>query len=111
MERVGLIGVGAMGEPMGASLLRAGFGLCVSAHRSRERVERLVRAGATEAKDPAGVAERSDVVITMVPDAPHVEEALFGDLGAAAAMTRGAIAIDMSTISPIATRAFHARLE
>lgn len=110
MERIGLIGVGAMGEPMGAALLRAGFQVCVSAHRSRERLERLVDAGATEAEDPAGVAERSDVVITMVPDSPQVEDALFGDRGAAAAMKEGAIAIDMSTISPIATRALHARL-
>lgn len=110
MERIGLIGVGAMGEPMGAALLRAGFQVCVSAHRSRERLERLVDAGATEAEDPAGVAERSDVVITMVPDSPQVEDALFGDRGAAATMKEGAIAIDMSTISPIATRALHARL-
>lgn len=110
MERIGLIGVGAMGEPMGAALLRAGFQVCVSAHRSRERLERLVDAGATEAEDPAGVAERSDVVITMVPDSPQVEDALFGDRGAAATMREGTIAIDMSTISPIATRALHARL-
>ena len=110
MERIGLIGVGAMGEPMGASLLRAGFSLCVSAHKARERVERLVKAGAAEAPDPAGVAERSDVVITMVPDSPQVEDALFGERGAATTMKEGAIAIDMSTISPIATRAFHARL-
>lgn len=99
-----------MGEPMGAALLRAGFQVCVSAHRSRERLERLVDAGATEAEDPAGVAERSDVVITMVPDSPQVEDALFGDRGAAATMREGTIAIDMSTISPIATRALHARL-
>lgn len=110
MERIGLIGVGAMGEPMGASLLRAGFPLCVSAHRSRNRVERLVEAGATEASDPAGVADRSDVVVTMVPDSPQVEDALFGERGAATRMKSGAVAIDMSTISPIATRALHARL-
>jgi len=110
MESIGLIGVGAMGEPMGASLLRAGFPLCVSAHRSRERLERLVKAGAVEAPDPAGVAERSDVVITMVPDSPQVEDALFGERGAAMMMKNGTIAIDMSTISPIATRAFHERL-
>jgi len=80
---------------MGASLLRAGFPLCVSAHRSRERGERLLKAGATEAKDTAGVAERSDVVITMVPDSPQVEEALFGERGAATTIKNGAMAIDM----------------
>ena len=110
MERIGLIGIGAMGEPMGASLLKAGFEVCASAHSSRTRLERLLNAGATEAPDPEGVAERSDVVITIVPDAPQVEEALFGDRGAARAMRQGAIAIDMSTISPVATRGFQARL-
>jgi len=111
MERIGLIGVGAMGEPMGATLLRAGYALCVSAHRSRERVDRLVAAGATEAADPASVARASDVIVTMVPDAPQVEEALFGDGGAASGMRAGALAIDMSTISPLASRVFHARMK
>ena len=110
MEAIGLIGVGAMGEPMGATLLRAGFPLCVCAHTSRERVDRLVAAGAREAKDPAAVAQASDVVITMVPDAPQVEEALFGPRGALTGMQAGAIVIDMSTISPVASRGFHARL-
>jgi 3-hydroxyisobutyrate dehydrogenase-like beta-hydroxyacid dehydrogenase len=110
MMKVGLIGVGAMGEPMGGSLLRAGYRLCVCAHRSRDRVDRLVAAGAVEAADPRGVAEASDVVITMVPDAPQVEEALFGERGAAHGLKGGAHAIDMSTISPIATRRFHERL-
>ena len=110
MKNIGLIGVGAMGEPMGATLLRAGFSLCVCAHRVRDRVERLVAAGAREAADPAAVAERSDVVITMVPDAPQVEEALFGEQGAVHGLRAGTFAIDMSTISPVATRDFHKRL-
>ncbi len=110
MERIGLIGVGAMGEPMGATLLRAGHAVCVCAHRRRDRVERLLAAGATEAADPAAVAHSSDIVITMVPDAPQVEEALFGERGAAHGMSASTIAIDMSTISPIASRAVHARL-
>jgi len=110
MKNIGLVGVGAMGEPMGASLLRAGFSLHVCAHRSRERVERLVKAGATEAKDPAAVAAASDAVITMVPDSPQVEEALFAERGVAAGMKSGGYVIDMSTISPVASRSFHARL-
>jgi 3-hydroxyisobutyrate dehydrogenase-like beta-hydroxyacid dehydrogenase len=110
MKNVGLIGAGAMGEPMGLTLMRAGYSVCVCSHRNRDRVERLVAAGAIEAADPAAVAERSDVVITMVPDAPQVEEALFNSRGAAAGMKAGAFAIDMSTISPVATRAFHERL-
>jgi 3-hydroxyisobutyrate dehydrogenase-like beta-hydroxyacid dehydrogenase len=110
MKIIGLIGSGAMGEPMGAALLGAGYGLCVSAHQTRDRVERLVAAGATEAADPAAVAKSSDVVITMVPDAPQVEEALFGDRGAQNGLRPGAYVIDMSTISPVATRDFHRRL-
>ena len=111
MERIGLIGAGAMGEPMGATLLKAGYPVCVSAHRQRDRVERLLAAGATEAPDPAGVARDADVVITMVPDAPQVEEVLFGGSRAAIhGLGRETIVIDMSTISPVASRGLHARL-
>jgi 3-hydroxyisobutyrate dehydrogenase-like beta-hydroxyacid dehydrogenase len=110
MKNIGLVGVGTMGEPMGASLLRHGYSLCVCAHRTRDRVERLVAAGATEAGDPASVAERCDVLITMVPDAPEVEEALFGPRGAVHGLKRGCYVIEMSTISPVASREFHARL-
>jgi len=110
MERIGLIGVGAMGEPMGSTLLRAGFPVCACAHRTRDRLERLLAAGASEAKDPASVAEMSDVVITMVPDSPQVAEALFGPRGAVHGLKHGGRVIDMSTISPVASRDFNARL-
>jgi 3-hydroxyisobutyrate dehydrogenase-like beta-hydroxyacid dehydrogenase len=95
---------------MAASLLRAGFAVAVCAHRNREPIERLVAAGAVDAVDPAGVARASAVVITMVPDAPQVEEALFGAAGAALAARPGTLFIDMSTISPVATGAFDVRL-
>jgi 3-hydroxyisobutyrate dehydrogenase-like beta-hydroxyacid dehydrogenase len=111
MKNIGLVGVGAMGEPMGASLMRAGFTLRVSAHKSRERVERLVAAGAIELPDPAAVGAASEAVITMVPDSPQVEEAIFADRGVAAGLKKGAYVIDMSTISPIASRSFAARLK
>jgi len=107
---IGLIGIGAMGEPMAASLLRAGFAVTVCAHRNRAPLERLIAAGAVDGGDPAGVARRSEVVITMVPDAPQVEECYFGQAGAAAAAAPGTLFIDMSTISPVATKAFAARL-
>src|SRR6516225_11343620 len=111
MKNVGLIGVGAMGEPMGASLLRAGFAVRACAHRSRERLERLLAKGAVEAADPAAVAQGSEVVITMVPNAPQVEEALFAPRGVVAGYRRGGYVIDMSTISPVASRDFNARLD
>jgi 3-hydroxyisobutyrate dehydrogenase-like beta-hydroxyacid dehydrogenase len=111
MKNIGLVGIGAMGEPMGASLLRAGFTLHVCVHRSRERVERLVKAGAIEVADPAAVAAASELVITMVPDSPQVEEALFAERGVAAGMKPGGYVIDMSTISPVASRSFNTRLQ
>ncbi len=107
---VGLIGVGAMGEPMAESLMRAGFTVTVCAHTNRAPVERLIAAGATDGGDPAGVARASDVVITMVPDAPQVEESLFGPHGALAGARANTLFIDMSTISPVATRDVDARL-
>ena len=110
MTSIGVVGVGAMGEPMAAALMRAGYAVAVCAHRNREPVERLVAAGAADAGDPAGVARASDVVVTMVPDAPQVEEALFGPSGALSGAKPGTLFIDMSTISPVATRAFDARL-
>lgn len=99
-----------MGEPMVKSLLRAGYQVTVCAHRSRERVERVLEAGAAEAADPAAVAEASRVVITCVPDSPQVEDALFGAAGAAQGAQSGTLFIDMSTISPVATRGFAERL-
>jgi 3-hydroxyisobutyrate dehydrogenase-like beta-hydroxyacid dehydrogenase len=108
--QVGLIGTGAMGEPMAAALLRAGFAVTVCAHRNREPVERLVAQGARDGGDPAGVARASAFVVTCVPDAPQIEESLFGERGAAHGAQPGTVFIDMSTISPVATRSFDERL-
>jgi 3-hydroxyisobutyrate dehydrogenase-like beta-hydroxyacid dehydrogenase len=107
---LGFLGIGAMGEPMVRSLLKAGFPVTIAAHRRREAVDRLVAEGAKEAADPAAVAAASDIVITMVPDAPQVEEVLFGERGAAKGLRAGSVAIDMSTISPIASQRFAERL-
>jgi len=110
VRNVGLIGVGAMGEPMGASLLQAGFSLQICAHRNRAGVERLLARGAIERDTPAEVAAASDAIITMVPDAPQVEEAIFAERGIAKGARPGIVVIDMSTISPVASRSFHERL-
>ena len=99
-----------MGEPMAAALLRAGFAVQTCAHANRAPLERLVALGASDAGDPAGVGAGSDVVITMVPDAPQVEEALFAAQGATSRAKPGTLFIDMSTISPVASKAFDARL-
>lgn len=109
--RVGFIGLGAMGEPMAASLSRAGYAVTASVHRRREALERLRSAhGVTEAANPATVAAGAGVVVLCVPDAPQVEEALFAGDGVAAGAAPGTLVVDMSTISPVASRRFAARL-
>jgi 2-hydroxy-3-oxopropionate reductase len=99
-----------MGEPMARTLRRAGFPVTASVHQRREPLERLVADGVTEAADPAAVAAAADVVVLCVPDAPQVEEALFEQRGVAAGARPGIVVIDMSTISPVASRAFAQRL-
>jgi 2-hydroxy-3-oxopropionate reductase len=111
LPAIGFIGIGAMGEPMSLALLRAGYSVTTFAHRNRERVERVLAQGAKEAPGPLAVAAASDVVITCVPDSPQVEEALFGAGGAVEGARPGTTFIDMSTISPIATRSIAERLQ
>jgi len=108
--RIGFIGVGAMGAPMARTLHEAGYPVTICVNRNRDRVALLVAEGLIEAADPAAVAAASDVVITMVPDAPDVAEALFGARGAVAGAKPGTLFIDMSTISPVKTREFSERL-
>ncbi|HPE61250.1 MAG TPA: NAD(P)-dependent oxidoreductase [Thiolinea sp.] len=101
--RIGLIGPGIMGEPMGLNLIRAGFPLTVYARRP-EATETLSRAGAGTASTPAELAARVDVLITMVSDTPDVEAVLLGEQGVITGGKPGLRVIDMSTISPVATR-------
>jgi 3-hydroxyisobutyrate dehydrogenase-like beta-hydroxyacid dehydrogenase len=110
VSRLGFIGLGAMGEPMARSLRRAGFEVTASVHRHREALERLGADGVLEATDPAALATAADAVILSVPDAPQVEEALFGPRGVADGARPGLLVIDMSTISPVASRRFAERL-
>ncbi|GAA5528636.1 NAD(P)-dependent oxidoreductase [Herpetosiphon gulosus] len=108
--RIGLIGLGAMGAPMAANLLQAGYQLTVGVHQRREAAEQLALQGASIAENYQALGENSDIVITMVPDAPQVEAALLGTNGAAYGMAAGSICIDMSTIAPTASRAIAAQL-
>ncbi|MBV8364126.1 MAG: NAD(P)-dependent oxidoreductase [Candidatus Eremiobacteraeota bacterium] len=107
---VGFVGIGTMGEPMVRCLLRAGYQVVVSAHQKRERVDRVVSEGAHEAKRPSDIAEQCDFLITCVPDAPHVEDAIFGRNGLFAGTRSPKMFVDMSTISPLATVRFAERL-
>src|SRR6185312_948319 len=107
--RVGFVGLGTMGVAMAANAARAGFD--VSAwNRTPGRAGDLEELGVKILDSPAAVAAASDVVITMVSDTPDVDAVLFGEQGIAAGATAGTLVIDMSTISPSATRDFAARL-
>ena len=109
-ERVAFCGLGIMGAPMAANLARAGFELSVYT-RTREKAERFASEhGAEAAATPREAAEGAAAVITMVPDAPEVEEVLLGEQGAAHGLEENALAIDMSTIGPTAARAIGERL-
>ena len=110
IARVGFVGLGAMGEPMARSLRRAGFEVAASVHRRREALDGLRAVGVAEAADPAALARDADAVILSVPNAPDVEDALFGPRGVASGAKPGLLAIDMSTISPVASRGFAKRL-
>jgi 2-hydroxy-3-oxopropionate reductase len=102
-DRVGFIGLGLMGKPMALNLLKKGF--AVTAHsRSQAPVDIVVAAGATRASNPAEVAAVSDVIITMVPDAPDVRLVLEGPHGVFETIRQGSVIIDMSTIAPAAAR-------
>lgn len=98
-ETVGFIGLGVMGAPMARRLVQAGHGLVVHS-RSRAPVDALAEAGAEAASSPREVAERADVVITMLPDSPAVEDVVLGSDGVLAGASEGDLLIDMSTIHP-----------
>lgn len=99
-----------MGEPMARCLLRAGFPVTATVHRRRDALERLLSDGLDEAESAAQVARSSDIVILCVPDAPQVEEVLFGADGVFSGAMAGTTIVDMSTISPLASKRFAERL-
>ena len=97
--KIGFIGLGIMGLPMAKNLMRAGFSLVVH-NRSRKPVDELVSLGAEGATSGREVSQRSDVVITMLPDSPDVREVTLGKGGVIEGVRAGMTVIDMSTISP-----------
>src|SRR5919107_2551158 len=109
-EAVGFVGLGIMGSRQAANLAKAGYELTVF-NRTRERAEAwAAEHGGTVADSPRAVAERSDVVITMVVDGPQVEAMLLGEDGALAGARPGALFVDMSTIAPATARSPAERL-
>ena len=102
--KIGFVGLGIMGAPMAGHLIKAGHQLFVFTHCKMP--EAIANSSATQCVSARDVAERADIIITMVPDTPDVEAALFGEAGIAAGLGKGKVVVDMSSISPIATKTF-----
>ena len=107
--KIGFIGLGIMGTPMAGHLLQAGHQLFV--YTRGKMPETIANSSATQCLDAKGVAERADIIITMVPDTPDVAQALFGESGVAKGLTAGKVVVDMSSISPVETKQFAKKIE
>lgn len=107
--KLGFIGLGIMGVPMATNLRKAGFEVIVY-NRTPAKTETLRSLGASVADSPKQVAAEAEIIITIVSDTPDVQDVLFGESGVAAGLTPGKIVVDMSTISPEATKAFATKI-
>lgn len=108
MSKVGFIGLGIMGAPMAGHLIAGGHQAFLHTNRSVPRD--LVEAGGIACANAREVAREADTIFLMVPDTPHVEQVLFGENGVAAGITAGKTVVDMSSISPLATKDFARRI-
>lgn len=109
-EKVGFIGLGIMGRPMAKNLMEAGYGP-VLYNRTREKAEELAGDGeASVAGSPKEAAEGSDIIVTMLPDSPQVEEVVAGENGVLEGLREGTLVVDMSTISPVVTEKLAGRI-
>lgn len=106
--KLGFIGLGIMGTPMALHLINAGHTLHV--YTRRQVPEAIAAAGAVREASAADVARQAEVIFTMVPDTPDVEAVLFGENGVAQGIGKGQVVVDMSSISPMATKAFAQRV-
>ena len=102
--KIGFVGLGIMGTPMAGHLIAAGHQLYV--FTLGKMPETIAGTRATQCVTARGVAERADIVFLMVPDTPDVEAALFGETGIASGLSKGKVVVDMSSISPLATKTF-----
>ena len=106
--KIGFVGLGIMGRPMCKNLLKAGYQVTAFDPFAKEALEDVVACGALRGKSNADVAAQSDVVIIMVPNSPHVREAVFGKDGIAEGAKPGLDIIDMSSIAPLESKAIAA---
>lgn len=108
MMKVGFIGLGIMGKPMSKNLLKAGYELIVLS--KNKGAAELVAAGAAQADTPKEVAEKADIVITMLPNSPQVKEVVLGSDGVIEGAKPGCVVVDMSSIAPLACQEIAGRL-
>ena len=108
-KKIGFIGLGIMGIPMARNLIKAGFEVIVY-NRTTSKAERMVSEGANKATSPKEVAGESSVIVTIVSDTPDVESVILGENGVIEGVSPDSVVIDMSTISPQATRKMVTRL-
>ncbi|HEX8009913.1 MAG TPA: 2-hydroxy-3-oxopropionate reductase [Casimicrobiaceae bacterium] len=104
MANVGFIGLGIMGAPMAGHLIKGGHKVFL--HTRSGVPKALTDAGGIACANGKEVAQKAEIIITMVPDTPHVEEVLFGENGVAQGLAKGRTVVDMSSISPLATKGF-----
>ncbi|QWD78813.1 2-hydroxy-3-oxopropionate reductase [Polynucleobacter sp. MWH-Svant-W18] len=102
--KLGFVGLGIMGAPMAGHLVKAGHEVFI--HTRSKVPADLANSSAIQCGSPQEVAEKADIIFTMVPDTPDVEKVLFGERGIASGLSKGKIVVDMSSISPIATKEF-----
>ena len=108
MSNIGFVGLGIMGKPMAANLIKGGHTLFL--HTRSGVPQELTAAGGKACASAREVAQKADIIITMVPDTPDVEKALFGPDGVAAGLSRGKTVVDMSSISPMETKKYAKRI-
>ena len=107
--KIGFIGLGIMGKPMSKNMLKAGYDLVVL-DVNKAAVDEVVAAGAQTAPTPKAVAEQTDIIITMLPNSPHVKQVVLGENGIIEGAKAGAVVIDMSSIAPLVSREIAAKL-
>ena len=109
MSNIGFIGLGIMGKPMAGHLIKGGHTLFL--HSRSGVAKELTSAGGKACANAKEVAQKADIIITMVPDTPDVEKVMFGANGIAEGLSKGKIVVDMSSISPIETKAFAKKIQ
>jgi len=109
MAKIGFVGLGIMGKPMSKNLIKAGHQLVVYDIVPKP-LEELKQAGAEVAASPSDVASKANIVITMLPNSPHVKQAILGEKGVAGGAKAGALVVDMSSIAPLVAREVGAEL-